>query len=110
VKILNGKIKLRDVVKVLRSKNAGPFKLVIDIFFKERETYEKVKSSGVINKKLVAKNYRISESMVEGIYFVDTVLGVKITMLKKVASDDISATDVYGAQQHAPMLEVEIDV
>lgn len=107
---MNGKIKLGDVVKVLRSKNAGPFKLVVDIFFNDREIYERIKNSGIINKKLVAKSYGISESMVEGIYFVDTVLGIKITMLKKVASDDTFTTDVYGAQQHVPMLEMEIDI
>lgn len=46
--------------------------------------------------------------MVEGVYFVDSVLGVKITMVKEVPSDDVRTSDVYGAQQHGPLIDLDI--
>ena len=34
---------LVDLAQVIRTKNAGPFELTIDIIFKDRETYERIK-------------------------------------------------------------------
>ena len=36
-------VNIREVAQVVRSKNAGPFRLTLDILFKEREVYEQVK-------------------------------------------------------------------
>ena len=38
---------LRDIAKVVRSKNAGPFEITLDIIFKNREDFDAVKKSGV---------------------------------------------------------------
>ena len=35
-----------SLAQVIRSKNAGPYELVLDILFKTKENYERVKSSG----------------------------------------------------------------
>lgn len=99
-------VKLYDVVKVVRTKNAGPFKLTIDVFFKDFEHYSIAKNK--LSRELIAKLYKIPEELVEGIYFVDNVLGVKITMIKEVASDDIKTSDVYAAQQHGPLIDLEL--
>ena len=37
--------KLKDIVAVCKSKNAGPFELTIDAVFSERETFERVKAA-----------------------------------------------------------------
>jgi hypothetical protein len=34
------KVSIIDLVKIIRSKNAGPFELTFDIIFKDKETYE----------------------------------------------------------------------
>ena len=46
-------VSIIDLVKVIRSKNAGPFELTFDIIFKDKLTYEKVKKSKVITKELL---------------------------------------------------------
>ncbi len=100
-------VRLYDVARVIRTKNAGPFKLTIDILFDDISSYLKSKSK--LTKELIAKLYNIKEEFVEGIYFVDSVLGVKITMIKDIPSDDIRTSDVYGAQQHGPLIDLELD-
>lgn len=101
-------VKLKDVVKVVRSKNASPFKLTIDLFFDDENKYMLIKNSKLLTKKNIAKVYHVPEKNVEGIFFVDNVLGVKITIVKKVASDEVYTTDVYGAQQHIPIMNLTI--
>jgi len=44
-------VSIIDLVSVIRSKNAGPFELTFDIIFKDKETYEKVKKTKVINQR-----------------------------------------------------------
>lgn len=97
-----------DLVKVLRSKNAGPFELTFDIIFKDKEIYQKVKRSKVITKELIARLYRIPIEKV--LYFVEfgPANAIKATIVRPVDSGSIGETDVYGAQQHAPLLEIKI--
>ena len=42
---------VRDIAKVIRSKNAGPFEITLDIVFKTREVFEAVKKKKKKKKK-----------------------------------------------------------
>ena len=100
--------KLTDLARVLRSKNSGPFELTIDIIFDDAEKYELVKESGVIDRDLVCKLYGISPEEVYHLVFFDPALAIKITIKRPIESGGIGDTDVYGAQQHAPLFDVSI--
>ena len=104
------KTKLYELATVLRSKNAGPFVTTFDLFFDDKKLYQRVKNSGVINQALISRLYKISEHEVEGIFFVDLVKGIKITINKpaNMASGDSQCRDLFGAQQHPPLMDVEI--
>jgi len=99
---------LYELAKVLRSKNAGPFELTLDVIFDKPETYRRVKDSGVITKELVCRLYNIKEQDISHLVFYDQALAFKITFKRPVDSGSIGETDVYGAQQHAPLMGVEI--
>lgn len=99
--------KLKDVALVCKSKNSGPFELTIDAVFADRETFEKVKASGVLNAELFARLYHCKpEQVLFTVY--DAGLAFKGTLPRLVSAGDLGDTDVYGCQQHAPLLEVEI--
>ncbi len=101
-------ISIVDIADVIRSKNAGPFELTFDIIFKNKEYYEKVKKSKIITKELIAELYQIPVDKV--LYFVefDPANAIKATIVRPVDSGSIGETDVYGAQQHAPLLGIKI--
>ncbi|MCY9660390.1 DUF4387 domain-containing protein [Paenibacillus chondroitinus] len=103
-------MKLVDAAKVLRSKNSGPFEITVDALFTDPEKYYKIKSSGIINKDLVSELYNIEQDKIMHIVFFDQALGFKITFARKVSSGTFLDRDVYGAQQHAPLMELEVDV
>ena len=102
--------RLYDLAKVLRSKNAGPFELTLDIIFDDRGKYDLVKRSGVINAELICRLYRIAPEDVYHVVFFDAALAIKITFKRPVDSGGIGDTDVYGAQQHAPLIDVSIPI
>lgn len=101
---------LYDLAAIFRSKNSSPFKTTVDLFFKDRMIYQKVKSSGVINKQTVADLYQIPVEHVEGVFYQDDAMGIKVTFLKPITADSVFATDVYGAQQHAPLMKLKVSL
>jgi len=99
--------KLVDLASILRSKNAGPFNITFDIMFPDLETFNRVKHSHVISKKLISELYKVSEERVE-IYEYEVVYAFKITIPRKYTSGDIRDTDIYGCQQQGPLLAISI--
>ena len=55
---------LGDLASVIRSKNAGPFEVTLDILFDDPETYRRVKASGVLTVPRVARLFRLPEAKV----------------------------------------------
>ncbi|MCZ7665230.1 MAG: DUF4387 domain-containing protein [Thermoleophilia bacterium] len=101
-------IKIADLLEkavVIRTKNAGPFMLTIDIFFDDEAAFEALQASGLITQERIAEAYRVPPASVEGIHFVPAVLGLKITLMKPAgtASGELACRDVFGAQQHIPL-------
>jgi hypothetical protein len=105
-----GAIRLYDLAKVLRSKNAGPFELTLDIIFDDEESYQAVKRSGVIDRELVCKLYHVPPEDVYHVVYFDAARAIKITIKRPIDSGGIGDTDVYGAQQHAPLIDVMIPI
>jgi hypothetical protein len=103
-------IALTDAASVIRSKNAGPYELTLDIIFRDRTTYEQVVAGGLIDKSLISRLYHIPESDVLELMAFDPAAAVKITIRRPRVAGDVGETDVYGAQQHAPLLAITLDV
>ena len=101
--------KLWQLARLVRSKNAGPFTLTFDILVNDAETYETVKRSGVINRALFSKLYGVPEE--EVLFFEhDRALALKASIPRPVASGEVEDTDVFGGQQHGPLVDLEIPV
>ena len=99
--------KLWELARLVRAKNAGPFTLTFDIVFADADTYDQVKRSGVITRELFARLYRVPED--EVLFFEhDRALALKASIPRPIASGDLEDTDVFGGQQHGPLVELEI--
>lgn len=101
-------MKLYELAHVLRSKNSGPFAVTLDILFDRPEAYQRLKASGVVTPESIARLYRIPVESITDFAWFDAALGVKITYLRTVSSGTVGDRDVYGAQQHAPLMTLEI--
>ena len=104
------KYKLIDLANVIRSKNSGPFELTFDIMFKDYDMYRKVAEAKVFNPAMFAGLYGIAESTVMEIINFDPAKAIKITIERPICSGNLGETDVYGAQQHAPLMGLEFEM
>ena len=100
-------IKLFDVAAVIRSKNSGPYELTFDIMFKDQAVFEDFAKREIMTKAVFAKLYGIAESDVLSVLAFAPSKAVKITIVRPMSSGALGEKDVYGAQQHGPLLGFE---
>jgi hypothetical protein len=101
---------LGDLASVIRSKNAGPFQITIDVMFADAAIYRHVLDAKVLTALAVARRYGIGEADVDIIAF-DRVFAIKITIPRRWGnrgSGSAGDRDVYGAQQHGPLLDLTV--
>jgi hypothetical protein len=99
---------LKDIAKVVRSKNAGPFEITFDIIFKTREDYEAVKASGVITKQLISELYDVPTQRIITFLYFDAANAIKATIPRPRPQGSIGEIDMHAAQQHVPLMHVQI--
>jgi len=101
-------MKLSQLASGLSSKNAGNFHLTFDIVFEDQTTYRRVLASGAVTREAVARCYCVPTDEVISIIAFHPGNAIKINMRRRLASGDPGEIDVFGAQQYAPLLELEI--
>lgn len=101
------KTRIRDVAQVIRSKNAGPFELTLDIVFKNRAAFDLFRQKRVLTEKKISSLFRISLNDISGLIYFEAANAVKITIKRPLPSGAPGDSDIYGAQQHAPLLDLE---
>lgn len=103
-------VKLVDLAKTIRSKNAGVDRITFDIIFREPETYYMVKNSGAINRQSVAELFGIPDSRIADFVEFDPGYAIKFTINRTQPSGSFGEGDVFGCQQYPPLYDFEIPV
>ena len=98
------------MAKVIRSKNSGPYELTLDIILKDEASYRLLIEKQCITKEVIANLYRIPVEDVINVIHFEPAHAIKATIVRPMCSGDLNETDVYGAQQHAPLLQLEFDI
>ena len=100
---------LKDIAAVLRSKNSGPYELTLDVMFTDKELYDRFCKQKIFSKKTIAALYRIPEDNVLSIVEFVPAMAVKATIIRPLSSGALGERDVYGAQQHAPLMDLSLE-
>lgn len=102
--------RLTDMTDVIRSKNSGPYELTLDIMFKDMAGFEMACQKNWINEETICALYHITPDQIINIIAFKPAKSIKVTIRRPLCSGDPGETDVYGAQQHAPLLDLAFDV
>lgn len=98
-------IALTSLAPVIRSKNAGPTQFTIDLFFSSGEGFVVAAESTALSCAGVASLYGLEPTQVQR-HLLPSIRAIKFSMPRVVCAGNPGDGDVYGAQQHAPLLEV----
>lgn len=100
--------KLKDVCRYVRSKNAGPFWVTVDLFFDGPDTYARYCNHPAIGREAVARLYEVDVEHVKR-FTVDSLNVVKISYPRPQPQGGRVERDMHSGQQFVPLLEVELD-
>jgi len=99
--------RLTDIATVIRSKNAGPLTLSFDLMFPTDEAFEAAKRASTLQPAALARLYNVAP--------VDVIVtpyqaarAIKLAMQRCIVSGSPCDHDVYGAQLHVPLLDLEL--
>ncbi|WQF90036.1 Putative acyclic terpene utilization [Colletotrichum destructivum] len=96
---------LSDISRVLRSKNAGPYEITMDVMFESQAVFDAVEASGLLSPANVAEALRVRPEDIVWSGFFAPALAFKVTIPRFRAGKMASAgsfmeNDIHGSQQH----------
>jgi hypothetical protein len=100
--------RLGEIAAVVRSKNAKPFKITFDVIFDDPEVYWYVKKAKVLTRERIASLYGVGPEEITSLYEFDPGFAIKFTLRRRIPQGAPGDSDIYGCQQHAPLLELEV--
>lgn len=99
--------KLKDVCRYVRSKNAGPFWVTIDLFFDGPETYRRHRDDPAISANAVALLYGVEARVVRR-FEIDALNVIKISIPRGQPQGGVLERDMHSGQQFVPMLDIAL--
>jgi hypothetical protein len=102
--------KLHELAKTIRSKNAGVDRITFDVIFRDRRTYDAVRRSGALSREAVLALYGIPETRLTDFVEFDPAHAIKFTIARLRPSGSPGDPDIFGAQQYAPLLDIEVAI
>lgn len=101
---------LHELAKTIRSKNAGTDRITFDIIFERKKDYEHVRDSGTITKESIAQLYSIDENRITDFVLYNPANAIKFTISRNQPSGSPGDSDIFGSQQYAPLLNIEVPI
>jgi hypothetical protein len=98
---------LGDLAILVRSKNAGPFWLTLDVMFENRAVYDRVKASKALNVAAIAARFNQPTDQIIVVH-LDDALAIKVSFPRPTSSGARDDSDIFGGQQYAPLLSIAI--
>lgn len=99
---------VKDVCRHVRSKNAGPFWVTIDLFFDGPESFSRYAASEVLGPELFQRLYGADPALVKR-FPVPSLDMVKISYARASAQGGVVERDMHCGQQFVRLLDVELD-
>ena len=100
-------VELGQLARLIRSKNAGPFMLTIDVMFDDEETYQRVRASHCLNAATLAQIYGVQAEDIQ-LFNSDVALAIKVSFPRPWSSGSADDRDIYGGQFHAPLVRLPV--
>ena len=97
--------RLRDCVKQVRSKNAGPFWVTIDIFCADKAAYDVVRLH--LSTELIASAMQTPDTQIKR-FEIDTLHVLKFSIPRPVVQGHHSDRDMHGAQWAVLVADLEL--
>ena len=99
--------KVSEVCSHVRSKNAGPFWITLDLWFPDRASFDRHASAPAFQPGAIARLYGVEAEQVK--YFaIPDLLVVKVSYPRALPQGGACERDMHGGQQYVRLLDVDL--
>ncbi|MEG3088292.1 DUF4387 domain-containing protein [Sphingomonas sp. PB4P5] len=99
--------KLSDVCSHVRSKNAGPFWITVDLFFPNAETFARYSHAPSLSSSAVAAMFGVDPVRLKRFLVTDLSV-LKFSYPRATPQGGAVERDMHGGQQYVRLLDVEL--
>jgi len=99
--------KVSDVCRHVRSKNAGPFWITLDLSFRDRNEFDRHAGAAALQPEAIGALYGVAPSLVKH-FPVPELLVLKISYARQEPQGGAIERDMHGGQQYIRLLDVEL--
>jgi len=99
---------LGELATHVRSKNAGPFWVTMDIFFSDSASYDRACRSGVADPATIGTLYRTPHNKIK-IFQLPDLRAIKISFPRPITQGAVHDRDMHSGQQYVPLLDLLIE-
>lgn len=103
-------VSLKEFADVVRSKNAGPFLITVDIMFDDDRKYSYFKKNKILTVENFAMYMGINKHEITVFEYYDQAKALKITFRRTYTSGSVMDDDVYGATFYVKLLDFPVPV
>jgi hypothetical protein len=93
---------LADLAHEVRSKNAGPFWVTLEVFLRDDEGYRIAADPSFLDERVIARLYRVDPSTVQ-VFRIPALNVVKISFPRPVSQGSLRDRDMHAGQHHVPL-------
>ncbi|MEV4319516.1 DUF4387 domain-containing protein [Actinocrispum sp. NPDC049592] len=98
---------LGDLAHEVRSKNAGPFWVTMELFMRDAEGYRIAADESFLNERVIAELYRVEQTTVR-MFRIPSLNVVKISFPRPVSQGSLRDRDIHAGQHHVPLARMPI--
>lgn len=98
---------VQDLAHEVRSKNAGPFWVTMELFMKDAAGYAVVADPGFLDEQRVAELYRVDADAVQ-LFRIPELNVVKISFPRPVSQGSLRDRDMHMGQHHVPLAGLRV--
>ena len=91
----------------VRSKNAGPFWVTVDIFCGTKDVFDTLSASRSVSKEKVAEVYGVTTNEVK-IFYISNLNVIKISYPRVKPQGQKYERDMHAGQQYVQISELEV--
>lgn len=99
--------KVSEVCRHVRSKNAGPFWITVDLSFPDRETFDRYAHDAVFQPAAIAALFDVDPEQIKCFPVPDLAV-LKISYPRRRPQGGALERDMHGGQQYVRLLDVEL--
>lgn len=97
--------KVSEVCRHVRSKNAGPFWITLDLWFPDRVSFDRYSRSEALQPAAIGALFGADPAQIK-FFSVPTLCVVKISYPRAQAQGGVMERDMHGGQQYVRLLDV----